>query len=207
MIKAVLFDYGGVLTEAGKADGIAQLLGRLYDVDPKSVEAKDLHYQLLRSEIDEGQYFDVLNKRYGKQVSAQDWLLEAEREGFFKRCQPVYDVAAALRRAGIRTGILSNIYAMSAKALREQGIYNGFDPVVLSHEERLAKPEPEFFEAALKKLGVPGNEVLFIDDQERFRPVAESLGMRFIVSVSPRQVVQDVKDLILKENNLRLDQT
>jgi epoxide hydrolase-like predicted phosphatase len=204
VIKAVLFDYGGVLSESGKVGNIQAVLGEIYGLDPKSIEMADLHYQFLRGQIDEAQFFGELNKRYGKSFTANQELFAAKNQGFFTPSRPVYDLAAKLRATGIKTGILSNIYPASAQALREAGAYNEFDPVVLSCEEQCAKPDRVFFEAALRKLGAAGNEVLFIDDQERFREVAEGLGMHFIVATSPEQIVADTKALILKENGITL---
>jgi epoxide hydrolase-like predicted phosphatase len=204
MIKAVLFDYGGVLTESGGTGTIQEIIGQLYDVDPAHTNTHELHRQFIRGLISRQEFFGELNNRFGKQKSEADWLREAEQQGFFVRSQAVYDLAAALRAAGLKTGILSNIYDMSASALRERGLYEQFDPVILSCEEKVAKPDREFFERALQKLGLPGNEVLFIDDQERFRPVAESLGMHFITATLPEQVVNEVKVLLQKENNLAL---
>src|SRR6186997_937017 len=142
MIKAVLFDYGGVLPESGKVGNIQRVLGQIYGIDPESIELGDLHYQFIRGLIDEQQFFGVLNSRYGKQVSADQEIFEAQSQGFFTRCQPMYDLAAKLRTAGIKTGILSNIYPMSARELRKRGFYDGFEPLVLSCQEHVAKPEP-----------------------------------------------------------------
>jgi HAD superfamily hydrolase (TIGR01509 family) len=94
---------------------------------------------------------------------------------------------------------------MTAHELKKRGFYDAFDPVLLSCDEHVAKPDRAFFELALKRLGLPGGEVLFIDDQDRFRPLAEGLDMHFILAISPAQIIQDVKDRLLKENNLRLE--
>jgi epoxide hydrolase-like predicted phosphatase len=205
MIKAVLFDYGGVLTESGKVGNIQKVLGHIYGIDPAQIKMGDQHRKFIRGLIGEPEFFGALNRQYGKQVSADHEIFAAESSGFFKRSEPVYDLAARLRKAGLVTGIFSNIYPMSARELKKRGFYKGFDPVILSCEEHAAKPEAAFFEAALAKLNLPGKQVLFIDDQTRFQAAAESFGMHFITAVSPQQIVHDVRQLILQENNLRLD--
>lgn len=204
MIKAVLFDYGGVLTEAGKVGGISAVLAKLYNIEPATIHIADLHDKLLVGAINQEEYFDELNRRYGSQgheVTAA--LFNANNAAFETPCRPVYDLAAQLRAAGIRTSILSNIYKLSADRLRAAGLYNHFDPVVLSCDEHTAKPDSLFYERALQKLNLPGSEVLFIDDQQRFMP-PKHFGMRTILATSPQQVVRDVKALLLKENNLYL---
>lgn len=125
--------------------------------------------------------------------------------GVFVPSPQVYELAAQLRAKGIRTGILSNMFALAADKLRKEGLYNGFDPVVLSCDEHVAKPDPLFYDYAVQKLGVKPEEVIFIDDQERFRPPAELVGMHFVLAESPEQVVADVKSLLFEYDALRLE--
>jgi len=204
MIKGVLFDFGGVLTEGGKSGDIQRTIAKLCSRRPEDIQVDDIHQKFLRGQVTDAEYFDEVNLRYpcASPVTTASFL---EGSTIYVRCQPVYDLAARLREHGIKTGVLSNMYPMSAEKLKAEGFYDGFDPVVVSSSERLAKPEPAFFELALERLGLPGNEVLFIDDQERFREVTESLGMRFIRADNPSQIVDDTKALLLKENNLRLE--
>lgn len=203
MIKAVLFDFGGVLTEGGKAGDIQRTIAKLCRRQPEDIQVDDIHQKFVRSQITDAEYFDEVNRRYpcASPVTTASFL---EGSAIYVRCKPVYELASKLREHGIRTGVLSNMYPMSAEKLRAEGFYDGFDPVVVSASERLAKPEPAFFELALERLGLPGNEVLFIDDQERFREVSESFGMHFITASSPGQIVNDTKALIQRENGVDL---
>lgn len=203
MIKAVLFDYGGVLTEGGKVGGIPEVLGALYEVDPDEIRIGDLHEKLIIGSIDDSTFFEELNKRFGSTKKIDTVSFNASNQTFMTPCEEVYGLAARLRAAGIKTGIGSNIYAMSADRLRAAGLYDNFDPVILSCTECVAKPDRAFFEQALQKLGLPGSEVLFIDDQQRFMP-PEDLGMHTILAVSPQQIVADTEALIRKENGIEL---
>jgi HAD superfamily hydrolase (TIGR01509 family) len=205
MIKAVLFDYGGVLNESGTTGSVQRVLAQVYKCDPDTIDIEQLHHDFLRGLITKQAYFKGIHERYGhSQPMIDETVYEGQNEAFFIRCQPVYDLAERLRANGIKTGILSNIYSITADTLRERGLYDGFDPVVLSYQEKVAKPDRAFFEAALGKLDLPGDQVIFVDDQERFREVAESLGMRFVTAVSPDQIVKDVEQLVEQENGVRL---
>ncbi|HEY5805906.1 MAG TPA: HAD-IA family hydrolase [Candidatus Saccharimonadales bacterium] len=203
MIKAVLFDYGGVLTEGGKVGGIPETLGALYGIAPDEIRIADLHEKLIVGAINETQFFEELNSRYGKVKKLDVTTFNANNHDFVTPCKPVYSLAARLRGAGIRTGILSNVYAIAAEQLRSAGLYKDFDPVVLSCEEHLAKPAPALYERTLQKLGLSGSEALFIDDQERFMPPKE-LGIHTILAVSPQQIVADVTALIYGKNKIKV---
>ncbi len=203
MIKAVLFDFGGVLTQGGKPDGIAQSIATLSGLPLASIVMQDLHAQLIRGLMTDEGFFAELNRRYPSKASITVETFNAVSD-IFVRSQPVFDLAARLRAKGIITGIFSNAYDFTAERLHADGCYQDFDPVMLSYQEHMAKPDLSFFELALERLNLPGNEVLFIDDQERFKSVAESVGMHFITAVSPEQIVHDVTLLITEQNHITL---
>ena len=203
MIKAVLFDFGGVLTEGGRPDGPVRSIATLSGVPLENIQIQDLHAQLIRGLMADDAFFAELNRRYPGKVPITLETFNAASD-LFTRSQPVFDLAARLRAKGITTGIFSNAYDFTAKRLRADGCYQDFSPVILSYQEHMAKPDLSFFELALKRLKLPGNEVLFIDDQERFKPVAESVGMHFITAVSPEQIVHDVEQFMLVQNHITL---
>jgi epoxide hydrolase-like predicted phosphatase len=204
MIKAVLFDYCGVLTEGGKTGSIRRNIAELTGRPSSEIEIGDLHDRLVRSDITEGEYFAQINRRYPARTPiAREGFIE--HSDIFVRSKPVYALAAKLRKCGLHTAILSNMYGFAASKLRAEGSYDHFSPVILSHEQHMAKPDRAIFELALRRLHLQPEEVIYIDDQERFRSVVEALGMHFIVAASPQQIVRDTKALLLKENELNLE--
>jgi epoxide hydrolase-like predicted phosphatase len=202
MIKAVLFDFGGVLTEGGKKGFIAQTIAELLGIDPKKIDIGDLHYMFRRGQGTEEEFFQEVNKRYHGNLTKEMFLRRAH--AFTAPSREVYELAEALRAHGIKTGILSNVFAMSADQLRREGMYDGFDPVLLSCEEGCAKPEVEFYLTAIARTGVRTDEILFIDDQQKCIPPAEKLGMHTIIAISPSQIVADTKALIHTLNTIEL---
>jgi len=203
MIKAVLFDFGGVLTEGGRAGAVQENIAALCGRQPSEIVVGDLHEKFIRSQITEAEFFAELNRRYPCPTPISAKAFHAS-SSLYKKSLPVYKLAETLRAHGVVTGILSNIYPINAAKLQAEGYYDGFDPLVLSSVEHLAKPDPEFFKVALSKLNLPGHEVLFIEDQQRFKKVAESLGMHFLLAESPTQIVADTKALLQKQNGIRL---
>jgi putative hydrolase of the HAD superfamily len=204
MIKSVLFDYGGVLTEGGTSGCIQRTFASIYGIDPSEIDADaDLILRDRQGTILEQDYFDEMNRRHpsGPRADRRSYLAACD---VFEKSVPVYRLAEQLRKHGIVTGILSNINEAVAEELRARGFYDGFDPIVLSCEEGMAKPEPGFYDLALQRLGCKPDEVAFVDDQDKCRPPAEALGMHFILARSPGQIVSDVVALIRAENNLTL---
>jgi HAD superfamily hydrolase (TIGR01509 family) len=85
------------------------------------------------------------------------------------------DVVEALRRSGVRTGVLSNSWWFP---MYERPFYaRAFDVQVISGKVGLRKPQREMFEHGLAALGVAPERVLFVDDFEENLPPAQELGM------------------------------
>lgn len=199
MIKAVLFDYGGVLSPGGKS--FRGSVAKVLEVRPEEVMTNELGNKLWAGEIDPDQFFIELSRLHGKTITTEEFL---DTSGILDRNNQVYGLVNKLRKQGIKTGILSNMYGSSADLLRAGGYYDGFEPIVLSYQEKLSKPDPAFYQIAIDKLGLPAHEILFIDDQERFLAPARQMGMHTIRAVSEDQIVADARALIKQQNGIEL---
>ncbi len=71
-----------------------------------------------------------------------------------------------MRRAGLKTSILSNLPRTLGERLRaERGFLDHFDQVTFSYELGVIKPEAEIYHDAIRGLGVEPVEALFLDDR------------------------------------------
>jgi len=200
MIKVVLFDFGGVLTEGGKKGFIQSTIAHMVGLPPEEVDIGDLHYMMRRGRGTDEQFFGEINQRYNVHLTKDQFI--ASTHDLSERAEPVYALAERLRAAGIRTGILSNVFSMSARDLEKRGFYDGFDPIILSCDEGHAKPDPELYQIAIDKSGCAADEILFVDDQDKCLPPAHAFGMLTVQSQSPEQVVRDVTKVIREQNNI-----
>jgi len=79
------------------------------------------------------------------------------------------DVLPCLKRVktmGFRMGIVSN-FAPTLKAILEsKGILHYFEPVLVSTEVGLEKPDPAIFQLALDRAGLAPDQILYIGDHE-----------------------------------------
>jgi putative hydrolase of the HAD superfamily len=203
MIKAVLFDFGGVLSEAGKVGAIREIFANVYGIDPNTINEPEVRLKALKGQITDQQFLDYMNKRYASSnlVTKARFVKTVDQ---MLRCEPVYQLAKTLHQHGLKTGILSNIFTMSADSLKARGMYDNFDPVLLSCQVGYAKPEPEIYALAVRTLGVKPQEILLIDDQQHCLDPARAMGMHVILAQDPEQIVHDTRMLLQKENNLSL---
>lgn len=203
MIKAVLFDFGGVLSEAGASGSVRGWLGKAYGLDIDVQKVSDVFRRMWRGQVDDEEFLAAIRQQYpdAPAVTKNDLMNNMQE---FTRSAPVYALALSLRAHNIATGILSNVFGMGAARLKAGGFYDDFNPVLLSSDAGYAKPDKEFYELAVQALGVHPNEILFIDDQQYALDPAAAMGMYTILATSPQQIVRDTKALIKQQNNVDL---
>jgi 2-haloacid dehalogenase len=80
-------------------------------------------------------------------------------------------------------------------ALVRYNFMHWFDGRVVSGEEKLRKPFPEFYQRLLDRYNINPAEALFVDDSLRNVKGAEALGITSIHFQSPYQLKEKLKDL------------
>jgi putative hydrolase of the HAD superfamily len=107
---------------------------------------------------------------------------------------PMHDLVRAVRATGLRTGLLSNSWGVSAYPSH---LFPGlFDAVVISAEVGMRKPEERIFQHAASLLGVDARECVFIDDIEANVLAAEALGMTGLWHTDPAETTARLTALL-----------
>lgn len=183
-IQAVLFDYGLVLSAAPDPSAWERLKQVFGGAEPAFHAAYWNH----RHDYDRGTRNSVV---YWHSVAGDlnanldphqvDELIEADTDLWTQPNQPMIDWAAALQRAGIKTGILSNLGdAMEDGILARCPWLANFTHHTFSHRLLIAKPEPAIYQHAADGLAEPPSRILFIDDRTENIVAAVAAGMQAI---------------------------
>ena len=106
--------------------------------------------------------------------------------------EPMYALLRSLRRAGVRTGMLSNSWGNNYP--REM-FSDLFDLVIISSEVGMRKPEERIFLHALAGLGLTPGQCVFIDDIDANVAAAQALGMIGLHHRDPNATAAAVRDL------------
>lgn len=77
-------------------------------------------------------------------------------------------------------------------ALVRYNFLHWFDGRVVSGEEKMKKPAPEFYQLLLSRYNIKAEESLFIDDNLRNIHAAELLGIKSIHFQSPQQLTREL---------------
>jgi putative hydrolase of the HAD superfamily len=181
-IKAVLFDYGMVLS----APPDPAAWQRMLDITGFDEKTLQHNYWIPRHDYDRGdltgpQYWEKVAFTAGTiltpdQVTA---LLSADVDLWTQLNPPMLEWAQRLQRAGIRTGILSNIGdAMTEGILKKFEWICDFHHCTWSYRLRTAKPDLSIYKAAAEGLDTPPPNILFLDDKPENVDAARAVGMQ-----------------------------
>lgn len=184
LIRAVLFDYGLVLTGPPDPSAWQRMQTILQSEDPRFHAA----YWRPRHEYDLGTldgpgFWRAVAAELGHGLDDREIssLLEADIDLWTQPNQPMIEWAATLQRTAIRTGILSNLGdAMELGVLNRCPWLNEFAHHTFSHRLRVAKPETAIYVHAIQGLGVPAGQTLFIDDRAENIEGARAAGLHVI---------------------------
>ncbi len=113
--------------------------------------------------------------------------------GVFEVHDDVVARIARLRDEGYRTGLLTNSFVEFRPHLESKIDFGIFDVVVDSSEVGCRKPEPEIYEVTTTMVGVPAEEILYLDDFAANLDGARSAGWRTIHVTDRRSVVPDLE--------------
>jgi HAD superfamily hydrolase (TIGR01509 family) len=130
-------------------------------------------------------------------MNPEEWHVLAEV--FYSAFRLNTDLVALLRtlRPRYKTAILSNTPSDMRVLLTERfHLDQEVDTIIISAEEHMRKPEPAFFQLAADRLGVPLQEMLFIDDDTRFIPAALDLGMKVVQFKDTAQALAEMRGLL-----------
>ena len=110
------------------------------------------------------------------------------------RGEPMRGLLRRVRRAGLKTAMLSNSWGISAYPA--DVLAELFDAVVISAEVGMRKPEERIFRHAAGLLGLDPAECVFIDDIEANVQAAEALGMTGVLHTGPAATVARLASLL-----------
>jgi putative hydrolase of the HAD superfamily len=181
-IHAVLFDYGMVLSAPPLASAWARMLS-ITGLDETRFHPA---YWAPRHAYDRGthtgeEYWQVVGAHAGIALDPAQTaaLIAADNDLWTQLNQPMLDWAQQLQRAGVRTGILSNVGdAMAAGILARFDWIAAFHHCTWSYTLKLAKPEVAIYLHAAQGLETPPQNILFLDDREENIAGAALAGMQ-----------------------------
>jgi putative hydrolase of the HAD superfamily len=169
VIKAIIFDYYGVLT----TDSYMTWLHH----NPEVVRGNAVAIKALSQAQDAGLSADEF---FTKLAAIAGQTVDTVRGDFTNRGiahEGLLEYIRHLRHRGYKTAVLSNAPLSLYDEIREHHIDSLFDVILCSEEAGVPKPDPAIFRLVLQRLGVDPAEALFVDDREYNVHGAQAVGI------------------------------
>ena len=195
-LRAVVFDYGIVLTGPPSAEAWAAML-RITNLSQDRFEPL---FWANRHAYDEGKLSGITfwqkflreaglpaNQQMVEELNRWDVRLWTVQNPVMLAWQQ------ALKQRGLKTAILSNMGDdVYASVEREFAWIHRFDVLVWSYQQGIAKPDPAIYRHTLSELGTQPEETLFIDDKLENVEAAWALGIRAILFTSVERLREEL---------------
>ncbi len=194
-MRGLLVDFGGVLTTNVfssfaafcRDEGIeADVVRQLFREDP---EVRDLLVRLETGDLPEPEFEQAFARRLG--LPADDLIAR-----LFAGVKPDPAMIGAVRRAreqGITTGLLSNSWGL---ATDYDALGDIFDARVISAQEGMRKPDARIYPIAAERMGLPPQEIVFVDDLGFNLKPARQLGMATVRHEDAAATIAELEELL-----------
>ena len=178
MIKAAIFDVGGVLIEnpapimVKHYSSALRVTSQEFEnlLNPYSVEWQ-------KGTLDEEQLWDGIAIGLLPEQKRDLWIKGFELA--YREHAEMFKIIDSIKNDGIKTAILSNTEVPVMNFLKKK--YAGiFHEYIFSCEVGMVKPERNIYEHAVALMSISPDEAVFIDDKEENVAAARSFGMHGI---------------------------
>jgi len=192
-IQAVIFDMGGTIETFGytrelRLETTAIIQQRLVDAGIDLRLSNEQLYDVISSGLDRYKRWclqsleELPSRRVWSEYILQDFNLDKEKIAeiseelmllietrFYRRAMrpEMPEVLRAIKQMGLKIGIISNVNSLGQVPtnLKEYGIIDYFDPIVLSSEYGCRKPDPSIFHYAARLINAPTSQCVYVGDR------------------------------------------
>lgn len=193
-IRAVIFDFGGVVSFHPTQDQIA-VAAQACGLTPQEFLRVFWANRVAYDRGEDPQVYwrgvaSLAGRTFDDALMAQ--LIEYEIEFWSNYDQRVLAWADELRARDVRAGILSNMPQPLGRRLRAtKEFLKHFEHLTFSFELRCVKPDAAIYEHAVRGLGVPPEQALFLDDRQENVEGARAAGLHAELFVSWESFLED----------------
>jgi epoxide hydrolase-like predicted phosphatase len=191
--RGLLVDFGGVLTTNVfasfatfcEAEGLAPdtVRDRLRS-DP---QARGLLADLETGKRSEAEF----ESRFAAVLGVEPERLVDRLFGGMRPDETMVDAVRAARRAGLRTGLLSNSWG--PERYDRETLAELFDIVVISADVGMRKPDPAIYALAADRMALDPHDIVFVDDLPGNLEPARALGMATVLHRRAEQTVAELE--------------
>jgi HAD superfamily hydrolase (TIGR01509 family) len=196
-LKAILFDFGGVIAEEGFYEGLLEI-GRINGLNPEiffsTVNALIEETGYLTGLSDETAFWNAVREKTG--ILMSNTVLKDEIIRRFKPRIRMLKCVDLLRSSGFVVAILSDHTNWLDEIDEQISLFQHFDRVFNSFHIHKSKRDATVFRDVCAELNVRPDEALFIDDNDGHVHRARSEGLQVIRYLNWREFENNLRQFI-----------
>lgn len=196
-MKAVIFDFGNVIYKFDN-NRIVNGLARYTDKSPEEIrrlfyEESDLQQRYESGLISTREFYNQTTDLIDAKIGEKQF-----REIYTNKFWPINSTINLMQNLhpSYKLGMVSNICYIDFHYVKNQKtkFLHHMDAISISYLIKCMKPGQEIFDDILKKLKLPAEECVYIDDLVQFVKAAEMLGFKAIQYTGHRNLIKSLKD-------------
>jgi putative hydrolase of the HAD superfamily len=200
MIKAVVFDFGGVISFAPGREVMEELASMAGGVDLKVMETLLWKY---RDEYDRGtlaarDYYEFFLSKAGVHPDGEtiEKMIQIDLDSWKHINPATVKLMEDVKDRAYKVGVLSNMpWDFLEFARKNFSFFKLLDAGIFSCEIGAIKPEKDIYDALISALDCAYEEVVFFDDISRNIEQAQNLGIRAFLWKDPKTAGDELKAL------------
>jgi len=203
-IKAVVFDWGGVLID-DPAVGLVRYCSKALGVSTEQfAEAHEKYVsEFQKGFISEPEFWKKICNDLDISTQKGYSLWGKAFRHVYSPKEKMFHLATSLKKNSYKTGLLSNTEAPAVEWFYEHH-YQMFDVLIFSCNEKTIKPERKIYEVTLTKLGTKPSETVFIDNRRDYIQGAREVGIKAILFKDPSDTLEKLKSYSIVVNRTEL---
>jgi epoxide hydrolase-like predicted phosphatase len=192
--QAVVFDFGGVMTNEPNRTAVIEFLCQSFELTQSEFEAAS---EEKRKAIKAGKTDIEFWVEYAHTNGIElpmDWELQFKTtmKNALGINPEMYLLVEQIKEKEIPVGLLSNIDERRSKIIKDFELYKPFDPCLLSCDIGVEKPDIRAYQIMLREFDLPAADVVFVDDKIENVESAQTLGIDAILYRSAEQIREEL---------------
>jgi putative hydrolase of the HAD superfamily len=189
MIKAIMFDWGGVLAE-NTTEKIIKKISTTFDINQDKlydIYIKNLpKYEL--GALNSNEFWNIICDKFNIPLQKVKKLI-----AIVPKITPVFKLSKKLKLSGYKVSILSTNHEDRINIIKDNFNLNFFDDILFSKDIGIMKPNKKIYQIAMKRIKCQPKECIFIDDHIENVNGAKIIGME---AIHFRDIEQLEKELV-----------
>jgi epoxide hydrolase-like predicted phosphatase len=195
LIKAIIFDLGGVLLE-NPASKMKTYISNALNISERALVDRISPYiaDFQKGLISENEIWKRVTKNTWNQQEFGDSIWKRAIEESYSPKKEMFSLVTMLKKCDLKIGIISNTEIPVVEFLQGQN-FTMFDEIIYSCLEGLRKPEEEIYLLSINRIGFEADEIIFVDDREENVIAARQIGIIGIQFLSSDQTKKDIESI------------